>query len=337
MGATLRESRPWVVAVAAGAVALLAVLPAPARAAPAAATGTDYAAGVGCPSGLRVAFPRSGGQLEASAAGVAAANPVLVKAAATHATWLRALTCRPRPGVTHLRTTGMSSGTASSSNWSGYLVYPSGVNLAQAEWVVPATGQPDGTAETDLSIWPGIGQGTSKTSDELIQDGTDEFTQCDIPGTGGTCKTYSFGVYFWLEMFPDEAEQEITNLTPSVGDQVAAIASYSSGTASFTLCDYTKNQCVDGNQASPAPPASTAEWILERPTYSSGGLANLADYGTDTLTNCAYGTSSSAYLSPISAGPSVTSITMATSHPLSTVSGLASGGAGFTGTWHAYQ
>src|ERR1700743_2029659 len=106
---------------------------------------------------------------------------------------------------------------STSTNWSGFTAQVNDVSLAEAQWVVPsvAAGGPGSTTATS-SIWPGIGDGISG-SDELIQAGTEQDEVCT--DVANEC-SYSPNYYFWLEMFPAEAQQEVRNLAVGPGDTV---------------------------------------------------------------------------------------------------------------------
>jgi len=247
------------------------------------------------------------------------AGRLVAEAVAHHATWLSNITC-----VAHSRP-GQEQGARSiqyTQNWSGYVANTSSPNYVQGFWAVPSVILPLGQSNAYSSTWPGLG-GTSSTS-QLIQDGTDD----DVSSSGQTH-------YFWFELVPQEGQQEVTNLTPSAGDSVATSASWSNGTATFGLCDYTKAQCVSGSQSSPAPGAS-AEWIVER-TQINGSFPALADFQTVTFTNAGFDLTPNGQLAytPATGGAGPYDMETNSGHVLSTPGALSSSGDSFVVTWHA--
>ncbi|MCX4745673.1 hypothetical protein OG455_09080 [Kitasatospora sp. NBC_01287] len=246
-------------------------------------------AGVGCSVPFTVKTPTDAAQSDpsrlAAALGLPGSSQVIAKAVDRHVTWLSSISCKPRPDRTRRpSTTGTPvAANGSSINWSGYIAYnASSPTYVQSEWTVPAISTADPTVgNTNSSIWPGIG-GWDGVSGELLQDGTEQDATCALL-LGSLCTEHTTSTYFWLEDYPAEPEQEITNLVPKAGDSVAAVTSYSSGTVSFTLCDFTANQCVQGSQAAKAP-GNSAEWIVERPSVN-GRISALSDFGTATLTD----------------------------------------------------
>ena len=197
--------------------------------------------------------------------------------------------CRPvagkgpghgRPGKP-VRKKSPAVSNATSANWSGYETGEKGGYLAAAlEWVVPTVSAV--SAETHSSIWPGIGTGNS-TSDSLVQAGTAQSAVCNA----ASCTTE---YHPWLEIYPQESEQEITNLTVSPGDYVGVVVEYDplSAQAYFEVDNYTTGygiyayQYVTGDVVGSG---TQAEWIVERPTYCliTCQMSKLPNFGTATL------------------------------------------------------
>jgi len=208
-------------------------------------------------------------------------SPITRKLVGRHVHWLSALRCVPG----HPRTTPtMAYANARSANWSGYVSNAGGVTGAEQEWTVPAVREPS-TKTVVSSIWPGIGTGNSKT-DSLIQAGSEQDGACELG-----CTYHKTSYYYWIEIFPQESQQEITNLAAHQGDDASAQVSYtaSNHTGTFEVCDYTENSCVQGSQAiqSGGASGSGAEWILER-TESCGAsctFPSLNNFGTETIYN----------------------------------------------------
>jgi hypothetical protein len=124
--------------------------------------------------------------------------------------------------------------------------------------------------------------------------------------TGSSCSSYTKSYYFWLEYVPGESMQEVTNLTPSVGDSVGTSVSYAASTgATFTLCDYTEKECVSGSQTPGSAPGHSAEWIVERPTYTTASgdvLLPLPEFSQVAASGADHQVGSSG-LNPSSSGP----------------------------------
>ncbi|GGB16811.1 hypothetical protein GCM10011492_03250 [Flexivirga endophytica] len=208
---------------------------------------------------------------------------------------------------------------AASSNWSGYIKTTSAPNYADAEWHVPTVS--GGGHAAYSAIWPGIG-GTTSTG-KLIHDGTEQ----DV-SAGGTQTDY-----FWFEIVPGESEQEVTNLVPKIGDDVATDVFWSTTTgAEFGLCDYTKATCVTGSQSSTAP-GNSAEWIVERPTIGTS-LPRLADFKSVKMFNGGYDESPQGSREYNISGSPETMV--GSSGDDLSVPGTISGDA-FTTTWKAYS
>jgi hypothetical protein len=274
--------------LAVGSVAAVGAAASSASAAPAPSAVVSHAVS-GCgEAGTTVNTPaRAGGQLSAAALGLPASSDALLTVAAQdHVQWLSTLSCALRPQV---RTTAQRFGTRNQTvvptlNWSGYQENTSSTpTYVQAYWKVPKViDSTDGVDAT--SDWPGLGSGESKTNAELIQDGSEEAIE-------GSQTLY----ILWYEIFPNEAEVEITNaaIQPRPGNQVSASAAYSAKThkATFDVCNLTRKKCVSISQTSNKP-NNQAEWIVERPGLCfSNGQAEfppLADYGTLTFTKIRY-------------------------------------------------
>jgi len=288
-----------------------------------------------------------------AAAGVPVTSDVAQRALRQQATWLSNVHCKARPDHTRktvpvattdpktLKNISPRTIGSRSPNWSGYDADVAGATVAQATWTVPYVGgTTSGRDGADVSIWPGIGTGTNSSTDELIQDGTEQVQICTE--VGGQC-SYTYEYFFWLEMYPYEAEQEITNLSVLPGDDVGALATYDPGNhlAGFLLCNYTVNQCVTGTQVSPAPVSNSAEWIVERPGSSDGSLFALAPYGSVSLSNAlsatgydGNNTGTNGYTTAAQDGAeSIEMTNCAGTQQLDSTGNLDSTGAGYTSIW----
>lgn len=154
--------------------------------------------------------------------------------------------------------------------------------MANWIWALPAfLGGATGGTSNYSSLWTGIGDGNGG---ELIQAGTEQDVLCS-----SDCTAQTQQYYLWYEAFPQESQQEITSLVPQPGDlvgvQVAYGPPYSPNVpASFSICDFTQDNCVSFGQSTPAPD-NTAEWILERTAQCQNGQLvwpPLADVGNIT-------------------------------------------------------
>ncbi len=276
--------------------------------------------------------------------GVPASSPFISAAASRHVRWV-SISCVSRPDRTPLPPRARSPRipdvacptTGCSRNWSGHQGSLSKPNSAIADWKVPSSGDPVGITSTYSSTWPGIGQGTGKSTDELIQDGTEQDASCSNI-LHGTCQGFGHTYYFWFEMFPDESQLEVTNIGVTAGNSVETSATYSYSThhATFAICNLSKNICGTAVQTSPGPPAGTAEWIMERTTVG-GKLPYLADYGTLSVSKakaCDNSNSSCHTISGLGNAFRWTMLTCNQQTIMSETSGLAGGNA-FTATWES--
>lgn len=193
---------------------------------------------LGCGEPLTLTYRAPAGSTATPSDFGPARGPVVERAFAQHAQWVTTMTCRAEPKrVQPKRHPYM---TTTSPNYAGYVTYTNAPWNAQAMWTVPFVSS-NGYDPADSAIWPGMGGWTG--SGELIQDGSSQnVSASNIPD-----------IFFWFELFPLESSQRITNMSPHSGDSVGASATYSRGTAYFTICDYTQNICGYGSQSSPAP------------------------------------------------------------------------------------
>ena len=169
------------------------------------------------------------------------------------------------------RPSGNSSAT-SSYNWSGYAdTFKKGaVTAVSGTWTVPSV---TCTAEdTITSEWVGIDGYADKT---VEQDGTIGWCYQDVP------------VYFtWYEMYPAGTVEVGNALLP--GDQITASVSRSATTYTLSLVDATTsgNGFTDtGTCSAKKCLNSSAEWIAERPEFTTTGLAPLAEFSPWNVTD----------------------------------------------------
>jgi hypothetical protein len=161
--------------------------------------------------------------------------------------------------------------TALSTNWSGYAAEtnlstpaPNVVTQVSGSWIVPTV---TGKATGYSSVWVGIDGYSSGSVEQL---GTEQ----DTSRSGAT------SYYAWWEMYPNPSEQ-ITTVKISPGDSISASVTYSSGAYTLKLKDNTTNKSFSTTKSATAL-RSSAEWIVEAPSSSSGVLP-LANFGTATF------------------------------------------------------
>lgn len=203
-------------------------------------------------------------------------------AAAKKIHWIRSLHCKKghpgNPAPPH-------SSMDLSANWAGYqsLTADTGSDYLYSymAWTVP-TVRSTGTS----SIWPGVGSGYWRY-DSLIQGGTEQdATIC----SNGSCDPDATYYYAWYEIFPQEYQQEVTDMPISPGDDMSATIWYIPETASgeIYVLDYTTGlginveQQIEGDDQYAPGSGQQAEWIVER-TEEGGVYPPLANIGTETI------------------------------------------------------
>jgi Peptidase A4 family len=246
--------------------------------------------------------------------------------AQARAALVKYLGSHPLPELAHPAQAHVKPGSGpavASFNWSGYADAATNsipaFSSVSAKWKTPTLSC---TAQDSLtSEWVGLDGFNSST---VEQD-----------GTLGWCFLGFATYYTWWEMFPAGTVTVGTTLMP--GDVISASVSRSGTTYTLSVQDSTNPansftrfascsvQCLD----------ASAEWIAERPAFSTTGIAPLARYGTWKVTNAQetyHGATGG-----ISAAPSYFPISMedsTESYFLSTPGPLYAGGTAFTTTWH---
>lgn len=157
-----------------------------------------------------------------------------------------------------------------STNWSGYLATGGNFSTVSGSWVVPSVTGPIGIESGDGS-WIGIG---GVTSGDLIQTGTLHFVNPD------GSKVY--GVFY--EILP--ASATIITMSVSPGDLISAsITETSLNQWLVSISNLTTGNNFSTN-LSYVSLHSSAEWVEEDPSYSSGGQVPFANFGTVTFSGC---------------------------------------------------
>jgi Peptidase A4 family len=162
-----------------------------------------------------------------------------------------------------------------STNWSGYADTGSGFSSLSAKWTEPkVTSCSTSGPLKAVVLWVGIDGFSSKT----VEQG----------GTGALCGGGQPLVHFsWWEMFPTNNIQFV-GMTVKPGDKISASVVRSGTKYTIKVTDST----TSGNSFTTKPQTcstcknSSAEWIGERPSTSSG-VVPLAKFGTWTVTSAA--------------------------------------------------
>jgi len=221
--------------------------------------------------------------------------------------------------LTPTPTGSQSSGNTSSytsTNWSGYLATGGSYTAISSSWVVPsATG--NGSSTTGDGTWVGIG---GVSSSDLIQVGTTNFVSAS-----GQVTTSAF-----YEMLPDTARTILT-MTISAGDSISAsLNETSSGVWTVSITDNTTSQSYS-NVVSYVSTNSSAEWIEEDPSYSSGSEVPFDEFGSVNFSGASVtSTGTVSNLTQISASPITLENT--SGQTLASPSAIGGDGASFTVT-----
>jgi hypothetical protein len=176
-----------------------------------------------------------------------------------------------------------TSGTETSTNWSGGVVFaPAGQSFQwiEGDWVVPEVDAPTQNQWYYSSDWIGIdGDG----SGDVCQIGF----QHDVYRSGSTITRV---LYPWWEWYP-LPEAQITNFPISPGDMITALLC-TSGAGATTASAYFMNRTTGASTGFQfSAPSGTklvgncAEWIVEAPTVG-GAQSALTDYGEVFFSVC---------------------------------------------------
>ena len=209
---------------------------------------------------------------------------------------------------------------AAAFNWSGYADTATKAQTftkVSGSWTVPSV---TCNAEDQItSDWVGLDGFSSSTVEQL--------------GTTSWCYRGKAVYYTWYEIYPKPVNQMSGALRP--GDKITAAVTRTGTSYAFKLTDSTtpgNNISVTKTCALATCKDTSAEWISERPSFSTG-IAPQAHYSAFKITNGSQ--TSSGHTGSIGAGPGVNAITMIDStqtYNLGTVSTL-TGGNSFSTTW----
>jgi hypothetical protein len=229
-------------------------------------------------------------------------------------------------------------GTAESTNWSGYAVTGANgsVTSVSGSWIIPASTCTKGSAPEYAAFWIGIDGWNSNTVEQI--------------GTDSDCANGEPSYYAWFEFYPEPAYYagRLTNLTP--GHVMSASVTYNAANGEFTasitdLSDpfLTFSTTFTPSRRTGPPSRSSAEWIAEAPSSSTGVLP-LADFRSVSLgedytpvPNSCFATVSGKSGAIESFGSNVWISTMVndkTGVPMATPTSLSTDGSSFSVAWN---
>ncbi len=218
--------------------------------------------------------------------------------------------------------TNVSAATSSSFNWEGYYdsTTTSGAfTKVGGAWKVPAV---TCNAEDQIvSQWVGIDGATTSTVEQV--------------GTLEQCFQGTAHLYSWYQMYPAQSSSVLVGTTVAAGDVITASVTRSGTSYTLKLTDAThtaNNISTTQTCAATTCLDESAEWIVERPSFSIG-IAPLAKFATFSQTN---GTATKSGVSGHIGSFSPTSIDMVdatNTYNLATPGSLSSGKK-FSNTWH---
>jgi hypothetical protein len=200
-----------------------------------------------------------------------------------------------------------------SYNWSGYLAAGGKFTGVRGSWVVPSVAG-NGRNTTMDAAWIGIG---GVTNSDLIQVGTTE----TVSRSGRT----SYNAFY--ELLP-ASETPVPNMVVGPGDAISAdISQTGAGDWLITISDTTRNETFTITVPYTSS-YSTAEWIEEDPSFSSGGLVPFDNFGSIDFSNCTT-TQNGASQTIYSSGGQAIIMVNSSGQKLATPSVLTGDGAGF--------
>jgi hypothetical protein len=166
-----------------------------------------------------------------------------------------------------------SNATSGSYNWSGYADTSTTTGYYKSvsgSWTTPSVTASCTAEDTLAAQWVGLDGWMDST---VEQDGVIDW-----------CFEGHATYYTWYEMYPAGSVTVGKTLQP--GDQIVASVSHAGSTYRLILTDATHT----GNNVAKAAACAaatckdlSAEWISERPDFSTSGYAPLADFGAWSL------------------------------------------------------
>lgn len=167
----------------------------------------------------------------------------------------------------------VTTGDATSPNWSGYVAFSSGnttgFNNVSATWVQKAVTCPKSNAWT--LFWVGF-DGWNEPTDSSVEQG----------GTSAQCVKGVVHYNAFYEMWPTHAV--VPEFTIDPGDHIAANVAYAGGQFLITVTDMSSKPVQTFTQAETCAatltcPRTSAEWIAESPShFGTNRWFPLADY-----------------------------------------------------------
>jgi hypothetical protein len=204
-----------------------------------------------------------------------------------------------------------------STNWSGYAVSSTtgSVTDVKGSWIVPVV---TGTTKAWSSFWVGI-DGYASNSVEQI-------------GTDSDWKNGKAVYYAWYEFYP-QPSYLIKSVPIKAGDMISAEVIGSGTRFRVTITDVTTGKSFSIKATVQAAKKSSAEWIAEAPSSTSGVLP-LANFGTVTFSGCQ--ATINGNTGPINYDSwQYDAITMSSSGTTkASPSALSTGGSSFSVTWY---
>jgi hypothetical protein len=161
-----------------------------------------------------------------------------------------------------------------SGNWSGYADTGSGFSTVTGKWTEPSA--TCSSTESLAAFWVGI---DGYSSDSVEQDGT--LIEC----YGGAAYYYT-----WWEMYPSNAIQ-VVGSTLRAGDSITASVVRSGSSYTLKVTDSSRSGDSFSTTQSCSCANSSAEWIAEAPSGSSG-VEPLSHFSTFSLSSATVATTS---------------------------------------------
>jgi hypothetical protein len=176
------------------------------------------------------------------------------------------------PSYAFLQSGPHTAGLVASTNWAGFAVTgPNGsVSFVQGSWIQPKAHCTSATRYA--SFWVGIDGYSSRTVEQT--------------GTDSDCSGGSPVYYAWYEFYP-AYPVTITSVPIHPGNTIEASVTYVSAAVGFkiVLTDVTTGHSYSHSKKVATAQRTSAEWIAEAPSSSSGvlPLANftMVHFGTD--------------------------------------------------------
>lgn len=171
-------------------------------------------------------------------------------------------------------------GSATSSNWSGYVGVAQNVSKVEATWTVPQVTCSGSSNGSWVVIWAGI-DGEANTN-YLVQ-----------AGTGATCSSPKAqpDYYAWWESDPTTGQHEAAKVSP--GAQVTVDITYRSGSTFVMQLDVNGKTQFTRDAAVKNEPRSQGECIVEAPiSAQTKAPTPLTEFKPVTFTDCRITTAS---------------------------------------------